>query len=200
MFELFFINPNFLAELIKKTHIIFFYILIFSFWAAHRPVHYSATTRFPLLAPQGLSCAIMWQAKTPSGAIHCNRGRMAERKNKAAAGGEPQNTITLVRIKTTIAHHHNNERATMRRSWWLLTCTALVVVITNKTRIKFHPLRGLQFAETLLFFLLLLHPLRGLGCVQRNMVYWWFVMTQTMGTKSVRVRECESEDGCEGIT
>jgi hypothetical protein len=48
-------------------------------------------------------------------------------------------------------------------------CTALVVVITNKTRITFHPLRGLQFAETMLFFLLLLYPLRGLGWVQWNM-------------------------------
>jgi hypothetical protein len=51
-----------------------------------------------------------------------------------------------------------------------IRCNALVVVITNKTRIKFHPLPGLQFVASRLFYLLLLYPLRGLGWVQRNMV------------------------------
>jgi hypothetical protein len=52
-----------------------------------------------------------------------------------------------------------------------IRCSVLVVVITNKMPNKFHPLRGLQFAQPLLFFLLLLNPLRGLGCVHWNLFF-----------------------------
>jgi len=39
-----------------------------------------------------------------------------------------------------------------------IRCNILVVVITNKTPIKFQPLQGLQLAITLLFFSIIVVP------------------------------------------
>jgi hypothetical protein len=63
-----------------------------------------------------------------------------------------------IKSTTALVGVINNKRLIHKQ----IQCSGLVVVITNKTRIKFHPLHELQFAEILLFFLLLLYPLRGL--------------------------------------